>query len=521
MMADGVLVTPGTSGDPFISTDETALINGSAVTPQHIQRMRLAYGPLDAPLDVTAAQPLPVVEASAAAILAKITSDPATQTTLAAVLAKITSDPATQTTLAAILAKLTSDPSTATLQTSANTKLDTLHTDLGTTLAGYLDGVEGLLGRLPSGGASTEASLAALVTANHTDLLAVIAKDEAIRALLAGTLLVDSSTLATAAKQPTLVSGRTPVDPSGVTSPVSAASLPLPTGAAKDSTLTDGTQRVGGTVAVSAASLPLPTGAAKDSTLTDGTQRVGGTVTVDTELPAAAALADAVANPTVPGVGGFGMVWNGTTWDRAPGSTALGQTVNTELPAAAALSDSDSNPTAPTVGSAGMVWDSSASAWVRAGNAKAATDAMDGAGAQRFHPMLYNGATFDRQRGNQGVTLLASAARTGTTTTATQTNYNARGIVVFLNVTVASGTGGLQVQLGYVDPVSGNNILISTAPTAITATGIRAYIYFPGNATGGLVSQNNQTVLPRSFYVSVAHGDGSSYTYSVGGSVIL
>lgn len=40
------------------------------------------------------------------------------------------------------------------------------------------------------------------------------------------------STLATAAKQPTLVSGRMPVDPSGVTSPVSVVSLPLPSGAA-------------------------------------------------------------------------------------------------------------------------------------------------------------------------------------------------------------------------------------------------------------------------------------------------
>lgn len=37
---------------------------------------------------------------------------------------------------------------------------------------------------------------------------------------------------------------------------------------------------------------------------------------VDTELPAAAALADATANPTVPGVGAFLMGWNGTTWDR-------------------------------------------------------------------------------------------------------------------------------------------------------------------------------------------------------------
>lgn len=117
---------------------------------------------------------------------------------------------------------------------------------------------------------------------------------------------------ATSANQPALVSGRTPVDPSGVTSPVSAASLPLPSGAstsAKQPALgtagtpspdvisiqgvtsmtplkTDGsgvTQPVSGTItanagsgtmAVSAASLPLPSGAAQDATLTGGTTKV-------------------------------------------------------------------------------------------------------------------------------------------------------------------------------------------------------------------------------------------------------
>lgn len=48
---------------------------------------------------------------------------------------------------------------------------------------------------------------------------------------------------------------------------------------------------------------------------------------VDTELPAAAALADNTANPTVPGVGSFGMVWDGATWDRSPGNSASGTKV--------------------------------------------------------------------------------------------------------------------------------------------------------------------------------------------------
>jgi len=46
----------------------------------------------------------------------------------------------------------------------------------------------------------------------------------------------------------------------------------------------------------------------------DGTVSVSGAV--DTELPAAAALADNTANPTVPGVGAFAMGFDGTNWDR-------------------------------------------------------------------------------------------------------------------------------------------------------------------------------------------------------------
>lgn len=47
---------------------------------------------------------------------------------------------------------------------------------------------------------------------------------------------------------------------------------------------------------------------------------------IDTELPAAAALADNTSNPTVPGVGAFSMVWDGATWDRLPGNSTAGVT---------------------------------------------------------------------------------------------------------------------------------------------------------------------------------------------------
>lgn len=59
-----------------------------------------------------------------------------------------------------------------------------------------------------------------------------------------------------------------------------------------------------------------------------GSVSISGTVTVDSELPAAAALSDNMANPTAPAVGAFGMVWDGATWDRQPGTAADGTLVN-------------------------------------------------------------------------------------------------------------------------------------------------------------------------------------------------
>jgi hypothetical protein len=60
----------------------------------------------------------------------------------------------------------------------------------------------------------------------------------------------------------------------------------------------------------------------------------GGTQTVDTELPAAAALADAAANSTTPTVGTANLLYNGTTWDRVRGDTTNGMDVDvTRLPA--------------------------------------------------------------------------------------------------------------------------------------------------------------------------------------------
>lgn len=103
-------------------------------------------------------------------------------------------------------------------------------------------------------------------------------------------------------------------------------------------------------------------------------------VSVDTELPAAAAIsADDQAAPTSPNVYSFGLYFDGATWDRMLGDATDGLLVNlgtnndvsvtgsvdTELPAAAALGDDTANPTVPGVGAFGMGWDSSNTNWNR------------------------------------------------------------------------------------------------------------------------------------------------------------
>lgn len=95
-----------------------------------------------------------------------------------------------------------------------------------------------------------------------------------------------------------------------------------------------------------------------------------GTWTADTELPAAGALADSAANPTAPASASFGLVWNGTTWDRQPGTAAAGTLSDTEMPAAAALATGMANPTAPAIGAFPMLWNGTT--WDRMGGSTSA-----------------------------------------------------------------------------------------------------------------------------------------------------
>lgn len=122
--------------------------------------------------------------------------------------------------------------------------------------------------------------------------------------------------------------------------------------------------------------------------------------------------------------------------------------------------------------------------------------------------------------GNVEVTLLPSAARTVATSSALVDNIASRGVIVILAISAASGAGGLQVKIQGLDPVSGNFYQLNASPTAIIAAGTYAYEIFPGSSTAGsagdgLVNQRVSGLLPKTWRVTVAVGDSSSYTYSL------
>jgi|GEM_PF-2081880 len=134
----------------------------------------------------------------------------------------------------------------------------------------------------------------------------------------------------------------------------------------------------------------------------------------------------------------------------------------------------------------------------------------------------FNGSSWDRWRNNTEGILLVSAARTMAVSSPLQTNHNSRGVLVILSVTAASGTGGLTLNIVGRDPVSSTDYNLNVNPTAVTAIGISVYALYP-NASGTSihVKQSTSLILPRTWSIYVSHADASSYTYSVGYSLIV
>lgn len=77
---------------------------------------------------------------------------------------------------------------------------------------------------------------------------------------------------------------------------------------------------------------------------------IANNVTVNiTEFPAAAAASDNFANPTTTNVMSMNMVWDGATWDRAPGNSTTGLTQIESRTASSAVTSVASSATNVTI----------------------------------------------------------------------------------------------------------------------------------------------------------------------------
>jgi hypothetical protein len=147
------------------------------------------------------------------------------------------------------------------------------------------------------------------------------------------------------------------------------------------------------------------------------------------------------------------------------------------------------------------------STWDRQRAANALGDLTAGQGELAVTTRLYNGSTFFHQRGNEEAALLVSAARTATTTTATQVAHNARGAIFTISVTSA-GTGTLQLAI-----YSGVTAFQLALYPTISASPLHGL--YPGVVDADLSGNWKAGVLPRSWTASVIKSDSSSWTYSL------
>lgn len=129
---------------------------------------------------------------------------------------------------------------------------------------------------------------------------------------------------------------------------------------------------------------------------------------------------------------------------------------------------------------------------------------------------LFNGATWDRARGVEELTLLAAAVRAATVNSADFVNFNGRGLVVVFNVSAVPGVQTVTLELQGRDALSGlyYTILSSAAIVGVSTTVLRIY---PATAPVANIAADHP--LPRIFRARVVHSGAGNFTYSVGASV--
>ncbi|MBY0525596.1 MAG: hypothetical protein K2R98_19480 [Gemmataceae bacterium] len=171
-------------------------------------------------------------------------------------------------------------------------------------------------------------------------------------------------------------------------------------------------------------------------------------------------------SPWVIGDGGGSVTVDGTV------SVAGTVTVDTELPAAVALGDTLANPTTPLVGAANLVWDSGVGGgWERAVTVRSLPDSGSGVGIPAVALVGYNGTTFDRLRSTTANGLAVDVTRIqGGVIAVTGVPH----VIVdsVPTTTVQDGGGSLSVDDNGGSLTIDGSVSVSNFPTATTVVGI-------------------------------------------------
>ncbi|MBX6361930.1 MAG: hypothetical protein IRZ03_17865 [Acidobacterium ailaaui] len=146
------------------------------------------------------------------------------------------------------------------------------------------------------------------------------------------------------------------------------------------------------------------------------------------------------------------------------------------------------------------------------------TDALGVGNTFQVSPSLFNGASFDRQRGNvDGLLLIQASGATTTQVSQDQTNYNARGGIFVLDVTNI-GSGSITLVIQGKDPVSGKYYTILSG-AAVTTNSTIVYRVYPGLTATANATAND--LLPRTWRVQVTANNSNATTYTVGAILML
>ncbi len=147
-------------------------------------------------------------------------------------------------------------------------------------------------------------------------------------------------------------------------------------------------------------------------------------------------------------------------------------------------------------------------------------DGAAAAGIQAMGPMLYNGATFDMERNNQSFVALASLTDTANgRTSADFKSYNARGIVLLLDITARNGTGSMSAIALY-GKTSGGNYRAYANFQALGFNSVRVanFAIYPGVTQSGAFYAVQGVPIPPVFRIQTVcatDGAGNNLVYTV------